>query len=257
LNALVKMRGDLTGTEVPWYWTGTIWAMVPGEENRKLFEYDGFSMARFEPIDGGFRMLNREVGLYRDPVKGKILQRWRNPFLDRDVTVLHRFNDHVNVELMVRGRFNVGMVPMTVIGDDIWWRLDMFFLRPSPISRKDYPLNVQHDLYQGAELTMYHASLADIQNPTLTGTPATVTFTRISQWEPFMEMGNRPGQMVFHAAGRKLDGAAEVLEEVDPRMFGYIKDHQPEFLRAPEEWQHGTVSQWDAFRQMKEGGIQD
>ena len=106
-------------------------------------------------------MLNREVGVYRDPGTGEIFQQWRNPFLDRDVTVIHRFNDHVNVELMVRGRFNIGMVPMTIITDDIWWRLDKFFLRPSPISRKDYPLNVQHDLYQGAELTMYTRAWPD------------------------------------------------------------------------------------------------
>jgi hypothetical protein len=72
-----------------------------------------------------------------------------------------------------------------------------------------------------------------------------------------MEMGNRPGQMVFHAAGRKLDGGADVLENVDPRLFRFIKDHRPSYLRAPKEWQHGTVSQWDAFKQMKERGFQD
>ena len=48
LEALVKMRGDLSGSEVAWYWTGTIWGMVPGEGNRKLFGYDGLSRALFE-----------------------------------------------------------------------------------------------------------------------------------------------------------------------------------------------------------------
>ena len=75
MDALVKMRADLTGAEVAWYWTGNIWGMVPGEGNRKLFDYDGFSMARFDRIDGGFRMLNREVGVYREPTSGKIGKR--------------------------------------------------------------------------------------------------------------------------------------------------------------------------------------
>lgn len=252
LDALVKMRGDLGGAEVAWYWTGTIWAMVPGEENRPLFAYDGFSMARFEKHEAGYRMLNREAGVYRGLATGEILERWRNPYLGREVRVLHRLNDHVNVDILREGRFSIRSVPITVLGDDVWWRLDLFFLRPSPILRKDYPLNVQSDLYQGAELTMYHARRADLDDPGLTSAPAEVTFARISQWEPFMEMGNRPGQMVFHAAGRKLAGGVDELEHLDPRLFRHLSGRHPEYLRAPEHWQPGTVSQWDAFKELIE-----
>jgi len=252
LEALVKMRGDLRGAEAAWYWTGTIWAMVSGEENRPLFAYDGFSMARFEKHDAGYRMLNREAGVYRDLATGEILERWHNPYLGREVRVLQRLNDHVNVDILREGRFSILSVPTTVLGGDVWWRLDMFFLRPSPILRKDYPLHVQSDLYQGAELTMYHARRADLDDPGLTSAPAEVTFARISQWEPFMEMGNRPGQMVFHAAGRKLAGGAAELEQLDPRFFRHLAGSHPEYLRAPERWQPGTVSQWDAFKQLME-----
>ncbi len=254
LDALVKMRGDLTGREVAWFWTGTVWAMIPGEGNRKLFDYDGFSAARFEAVDGGYRMLNRETGVYRDPRTGEILDRWRNPFLDREVTVLHRLNDHVNVEIKVGGRFAIEAIPTTVMGDDIWWRLDMFFFRPSPITRSEFPLNVQNDMYQGSELTMYHARLSDLQNPDTANIPAGVTFARISQWEPFMEMGNRPGHMVFHAAGKKLMSGAVELAEVSPRLHRYLADDHPDYLHAPAEWRPGTVSQWDAFKELKVTG---
>ncbi len=252
LDALVKMRADLGGREAAWFWTGSIWAMVPGEGNQKLFDYEGFSAARFDPIDGGYRMLNRETGVYLDSQSGEILDRWENPFLGRRVTVLHRLNDHVNVEILARGRFSIAAVPVTVMGDDIWWRLDMFFFRPSPITRSDFPLNVQHDMYQGSELTMYHARMSHIQNPELSSIPAEVTFTRISQWEPFMEMGNRPGQMVFHAAGKKLERGTEELAEISPQLHRYIVEDHPKFLHAPSEWQPGTISQWEAFRQLKE-----
>jgi len=253
LDALVKMRADLTGAEAAWYWTGSIWAMVSGEGNQRLFGYDGFSMARFAKIEGGYRMLNREVGLYRDPKTGAILEGWRNPFLQREVQVLHRFNDHVNIEIHTEGHFSISMIPALRMGDDVFWSLDMFFFRPSPISRTEYPLNVQHDIYQGAELTLYHARNQDIQDPSLTSASARVTFSRISQWEPFMEMGNRPGQLVFHAAGKKLPGGAADLKTVDPAMHAYIQDGYGEYLRAPEQWQPGTVSQWDAFKALKKG----
>ena len=252
LDALVKMRGDLAGGESAWYWTGTIWAMVPGEENRPLFAYDGFAVSRFEKHEAGYRMLNREAGVYRDLASGEILEWWANPWLGREVLVLHRLNDHVNVDILREGRFSIRSIPTTVLGDDVWWRLDMFFLRPSPILRRDFPLNVQSDLYQGAELTMYHARRTDLDDPTRSSVPARVTFARISQWEPFMEMGNRPGQMVFHAAGRKLEAGAAELEGVDPRFFRHLNDGHPSYLRAPEHWQPGTVSQWDAFGSLME-----
>jgi hypothetical protein len=253
LEALVKMRGDLTGADVAWYWTGSIWGMVPGEGNRKLFAYEGFSASRFEKFEGGYRMLNREAGVYRDLQSGEILDRWLNPYIAREFQVLQRLNDHVNVEISAHGRFGIGAIPTTEMGDDIWWRLDMFFFRPSPISREDYPLNVQHDMYQGAELTMYHAHRSNIQNRDLTSAPAEVSFSRVAQWEPFMEMGNRPGQMVFHAAGKKLLGGPDGLARLDPRFHQHLSTSHPAYLRSPEEWQPGTVSQWDAFKMLKEG----
>ncbi|MEX1308836.1 MAG: DUF1838 family protein, partial [Candidatus Sulfomarinibacteraceae bacterium] len=91
----------------------------------------------------------------------------------------------------------------------------------------------------------------DIGDPGRTSAPARVTFSRISQWEPFMEMGNRPGQLVFHAAGRKLEGGATGLEDVDPGMYRLLRDRHPEYLRAPATWQPGTISQWDAFKALK------
>ncbi len=197
-------------------------------------------------------MLNREVGLYRDPKTGVVLEEWRNPFLNREVRVLHRFNDHVNVEIHAEGRFNISMIPVLRMGDDLFWSLDMYFFRPSPISRTEYPLNVQHDMYQGAELTLYHARNSDIQNRSLTTAPARVTFSRVSQWEPFMEMGNRPGQLVFHAAGKKLSSGAAELESVDPTMYEILRAGHPGYLRAPQTWQPGTVSQWDAFKALKQ-----
>lgn len=257
LDALVKMRGDLTGAEVAWYWSGGIWGMVPGEGNRKLFGYAGFSATRFEPFEEGYRMLNREAGVYRDPATGVTLASWVNPYLGREVEVLHRFNDHVNVEIRRQGRFSIAMIPAVVMGDDVFWNLDVFFFRPSPISRAEYPLNVQHDMYQGAEMTLYHARNADLQNPALKSAPARVTFTRISQWEPFMEMGNRPGQLVFHAAGKKLEAGAADLDRIDSEMRSFIVGVDPKYLRSPEVWQPGTISQWDAFKMLKDAASAD
>ena len=60
--------------------------------------------------------------------------------------------------------------------------------------------------------------------------------------------------MVFHAAGKKLAGGAAELQRLDPRFHAFIVDGHADFLRAPEVWQPGTVSQWDAFKKLKVTG---
>jgi len=251
LRALVKMRGDLGGAPAAWVWGGTIWSHVPGEPARKLFLYDAFSVCRFEAYKDGFRLLNRECGFYRDPVGGEILKRWRNPFLGYDVEVMHRFNEHVNAELLPGGPF--AAIPTVVVGNDIWWRLEVFYLRPSPLTRAEFPLNVQSDSYQGAEIYFYHARLSELQDPATRTIAADVAWTRLGQWEPFMEMGNRPGEMVFHAAGKRLTSGPEELRQVNPPMFDLLQSRYPEYLEPPREFVPGTVSQWDAFREWQRG----
>ena len=132
--------------------------MVPGEGNRRLFDYDGFSAARFETSRQAATGCSTERSVSTAiPRTGESSTAGCNPYLGREVEVLHRLNDHVNVEITAEGRFSIASIPTTGMGDDIWWWLDMFFFRPSPISREEFPLNVQHDMYQGSELTMYHA----------------------------------------------------------------------------------------------------
>ena len=41
-----------------------------------------------------------------------------------------------------------------------------------------------------------------------------ISWVRLSPWAPWMEMGGRPGQMVFNAMGRKLPGGFEGLPDV-------------------------------------------
>ena len=60
-----------------WFWTGSVWASVPGEGHWRLFDYDCYSAARFEAMDGGYRMLNRETGIYRATHTGEVLDRCR------------------------------------------------------------------------------------------------------------------------------------------------------------------------------------
>ena len=57
-----------------------------------------------------------------------------------------------------------------------------------------------------------------------------------------------PGSANCSPAGKKLSGGPEALAEVGPEIFRFIMEFHPDHLHAPDRWQPGTISQWDAFK---------
>ena len=98
LEAYVKAVGDTSGAEVVTYGKSTVYAFVPGEKARPLFAIEIVGVSRYERIDGGYQRLHREVGYYTDLETGAVLERWYNPFTEREVDVIHIQNDPVNRE---------------------------------------------------------------------------------------------------------------------------------------------------------------
>jgi hypothetical protein len=235
LMAMLKIRGDISGKEFFFAFPGEAWAMIPGDGNFRLFKTFGFGAGRFEEAPEGWRILSREVLYYVDPDSGEILEQWSNPFLGgRSVDVVHVSNDPINGIFTLGGRGPLAApYPYIAYGDDIIFQWNFFIHRPAAMSRKDYPLYSSGDMDQHAELWGIQGHKSDVLNPAITSAPATISWSRVASWLPFMEMGNRPGTVVFHSHSYKLTGGVDDL----PRQFrDYTEKHYPEWMGAPTEW---------------------
>jgi len=62
-----------------------------------------------------------------------------------------------------------------------------------------------------------------------------------------MEMGNRPDELVFHAARKKLMRGPSGLLDVNRPLFDLLAARHPEHLEPPKTFESGTISQWNAF----------
>jgi hypothetical protein len=71
--------------------------------SRHLFEFEGFNIGRMKRVDGGWRLLTRELAVYKDPKTHEILEHWKNPLTDELCEVVHVLNDPVNQEFLLRG----------------------------------------------------------------------------------------------------------------------------------------------------------
>lgn len=233
--ALLKLQADISGADAMGGFPGEVWAWVPNEGTiRILNTYGvGVSHVEFRPDEGGWRFYHREVLLYLDPETNEVAESWYNPFTQRRVEVVHVFNDHVSRFYPLEGGRFTFPWPYEIHGNNIVYRISVFRLEDNPMPRRDYPLHSQSDKYQTGELWGMIGDLREIMDPDVTSAGCVTSWSRISEWLPFMEMGNRPGQMIFHSHAHKLKNG---VEEVIPTVRRYLEKTAPEYFESPREW---------------------
>lgn len=252
LEDYIRVRADLDGAETVYYWTGTAYGLLPGEKRRELFAVAGYNIARAVRKDEGFDLLAREVVLYLDHRTGQILETWRNPYTGKDLPVFQVLNDPVNQDLGFSPE-NLSLLPMflpcTDLGGQVAWHAEIFPYYANPLPRKQFPLNSQSDTFQAAEFSQYSVEKSDLLESRRSSLPAVYTRTEILPWLPFMEMGDRPGNVVLVCRGSKLERGFDALPEF---IREYVLSKQAKFASAPDTFSEPNASIWTAFRAQKE-----
>lgn len=254
-NTFLRTRGDSSGKEVVFHWTGTVYSFVPGERRRELFAFEGFNVAKTIVKEDGFELLTREAAFYKDLRTNEILQTWKNPMTDTDVPVVQIWNDPVNQDITFPAEYLPyihKILPSEDLGDQLSFYMDLFPYYPSPLPRKEFPEFSQDDTYQAAEFFQFFVNKEDIANPALSTLPTYITWTRISPWMPFMRMGDREGHLIFVCRGRKLPGG---WKDMPQQIQDYVKTNNPHYSSAPQEFTEPNETSWTYFRKLWEQGL--
>lgn len=235
-SALLKLQADLSGKPAMGGFPGSVWGWIPGEGNFLLWNTYGVGVSRveFREQENAWRFYHREALLYLDPKTNEVMESWYNPWTERRVEVLHILNDHVNryYSLQPGGRFSFPW-PYERNGDDLVFRISVFRFEDNVMDPKQYPLHAQGSKYQTTELWGMIGSVSEVLDPDVTSAHCVTSWSRISGWQPFMEMGNRPGQTVYHSHAYKLMRGAE---DLPVQVRGWLERNAPEYLEAPREW---------------------
>lgn len=182
---------------------------------------------------GGYQLLSREAAFYLDPRTREVLDTWR------DRPVVHVRNDPANQ------KWRPFPVPVTELGGQICFSLEIPLAYPWPLPVEEYPAHSADDSYRALELFQFFAPATALSTDA-PSVPATMSWTRMSPWMPWMEQGQRPGGLTFHCRGRTPGSYAEVPE----RTRSYIAAQQPEFARSPDKWTEPNETSWTYFRKL-------
>lgn len=240
-KAFVKVRGSTDGQQALIGWSGSIYALVPEQPKKKLFDIIGMSVARCIQQEEAWDFTSRELTYYLDPQTGEILHQWQNPWTQEIVPVVHVANDPV------QGRFR-GQFPAQVFRDRTTFVFDLFLNYPNPLAG-DLTLREYSPAptYQAAELFKLTVPTQDLLDPDQTTVSSLiVSWDRIGPWLPWMKMASLPGQLIYSAYGHKVGG----LTDLPPLLQEQINTRVPRYRHAPRhKLDQEDMTSWLYFQQ--------
>jgi hypothetical protein len=255
VQAYRKILCSTNDGEASYYeWSGDVFSRVPGEKDRKLFRVAGMNVRQCGTVEDkekgeGFRLVTREIMVYLDVQTGEVLDTWENPFTGETVEVVHVENDPVNqppIHAIAWGGRPLAL-PFSSRGNHWWMTLTfpLFYENELGGPYQEYV----GGMYQATEMFNYMGDIDDLVDANKTTTTVKVGWARISQWLPWMKMGDRAGHLYFHAAGVKLDNyqqmSALLREEISKNYPLY--DEPP-----PLDDDRRNETSWTWFRKVME-----
>lgn len=217
-------------------WEGKLYSRAPGEKDRHLFNVIGINVRQCEAHQddargAGFRSVSREIMVYLDPQTNNIIDRWRNPWTGAMVDVIHVANDPVNMRSPIYLRTADGS-PLTVRlrrYDDTLVssrEIPLFYTNPLGGNYQEYVGGTYHamEIFN----TYYRADDFLDDQRTRIG-ESRISWQRISSWLPWMQMGDRPGVMIFNATGY----SSFERERIPTRLLQILNERFPAYLQPP------------------------
>lgn len=250
-----KMGCDLRdGVPVTYFWAGDAFSRRQGEADKLLFRAEGMNIRQCvtitDPVRGaGYKMVSRELLIYRDVKTGEVLKKWTNPWTNEVVDVLHVANDPVNSTSFVKGRDGQPARWTGSILGDVWMSsitVPLFYTNPLGGS---YQAEVG-GTYHATEMFNFSGDLANLLDPTITTADARVTWVRMSDWLPWMKMGGREGVIYFNTTGLKLDS----FDQIPAPMRAELMANYPTYVAPPPlDDTRPNETSWTYFRDVREG----
>lgn len=251
-----KIRCSLVDGEMTTsYWEGSVFSRVEGEKDKLIFKIMGINNNRCvasknDKDELGFSSVSREIMLYLDPVTGTVLRTWKNPWTNEEVEVLHVANDPVNDKgdygYTKTGEINKIKFKQIPSDKNLMMSYEIPLYYPNPLAG-DYQSYVGNH-YHAIELFNYFVSKADLTS-TANSIYPNFAWARVSQWLPWMNMGSRPGLLIFNTQGLKIKNFDEVPE---PLKSTILKEYPIYATAPPVTDSRPNETSWTVFKKYKE-----
>ncbi len=167
--------------------------------------------------DGGFAMTMLEMSILLNVAGDEPLSEWTNPYTQEvlpvkfrpvgPVTVKYRPDNSRVMPTSLGGsrlESSAEVHPHVVVGDDVF----ISEVVKARVFRKE-----NAEPFVVNDMSHYHGSLKELTDPKVTSGSATVSFSEVTGWQSWMNMGSRPGNLTSRTFGRKVSSFDRMPEQ--------------------------------------------
>lgn len=231
LRSFMMMRCALD-EELTTNWVQASYFGVVGDEMTPLFGVSSAVFSRTRRLaDGSYRSVSFELAWFTDPVTGKAMETFRNPYTNQDCTVP---SGGFQPSAAVFGRdlsFSLpkpipgltiehSVLPFVVRGDDVWVSEQMRSAAVIPGAAKPF---------RYSDNSVLHARKSDLMKPGATRVTSEVSYTNVVSWRPWLGMGDRPGHLTASGVGSQNAHP----DSLPPAWLEATAARKPEVLKDP------------------------
>ena len=215
---------------------GRTYSRVPGEKDRHLFDVLGINVRQCSVVQDpdrgkGFRSVSREIMVYMDPTTGEVIDKWLNPWTNKEIRVIHVANDPVSMrnyryEFDEQGKksleMNLRRYGKVMASSS---EIPLFYKNPLGGDYQDYVGGTYHAM---EIFNVFYESDKLLNKKRRSVGQSHLGWTRVAKWLPWLEMGDRPGLMVFNATG-----FSTFNEKLIPTKLQQILDQRFPLYKTP------------------------
>jgi hypothetical protein len=215
LREVVRMQGSLREEDVPWWFTGVIFAVTgDGETPRPLVRFEGMEIYWFQHVPSGYILGGNTVTFFRDFETNEYLREFRNPWTGRvDAVKPAVQGGNLGFSYSVDGIWPVRLSGQPLVEParrplQLQWHAmrDQVWLQHQTV----YPPGMPP--MHGQRQTMF-APRRDVLDRRIDALPSVFSSTVFMGWLKWMDMKDYPGHVIWHASGAKLRSIAELPRE--------------------------------------------
>lgn len=246
-DAIARIQGnlDFSKEKIGWY-KGKAFGVVPGQKNKDICGFEGFSVARLLPLEGGgYRKVLREVGFYTDLKTGEILDEIENPYTGEIVKTVPIANDPFNFNIEQYwpqpphyGGLNAEKPPRVPllhnwrdVGNTVMMDRNIHLFYPSALKPSEWPRESPGRMTQVTETFRYYLDRDKLGDPDNKSIEYFGHWGRVTPWFPWMLMDQAPGHIVYSCDM----GGADHWDYIPEHIIEAAKNIDPKYLSAPTE----------------------
>jgi|GEM_PF-241049 len=218
VRANLRMIASLDEEDCPWWYNGTVYAVVGEEQPVPLLNVEGMEVYRASLIgEDAYELTGNTVTFYRDFVSNEMLYEFFNPYTERKIEVPPA------VQSAGPGRgftYEASGIRPTSFRDELpddppkflWHEAGEFVWMHSS---RVYPPGMSTPR---AERQSVFANSGSFHDLSINKLMSCFSSTFFSPWMKWLDMDGRPGHVIWHAGGAKLESFEGLHSEYRERV---------------------------------------